>query len=146
MRKCHVDFAGVNIYCFVFFFFQAEDGIRDGHVTGVQTCALPISMMQSCASVAKLRSGGPILHGLSRRNREWVRRFGASLPMRMTASWFGSLDPPNTRLWRDRSALERGLPSDRHLADPALLHSMVPPCSELSRPSPVGGRRRGDQP
>src|SRR5690625_1219969 len=29
-----------------FFFFQAEDGIRDGHVTGVQTCALPI-----CAGV-----------------------------------------------------------------------------------------------
>src|SRR5437870_12969077 len=26
-----------------FFFFQAEDGIRDGHVTGVQTCALPIT-------------------------------------------------------------------------------------------------------
>src|SRR5439155_12893173 len=26
-----------------FFFFQAEDGIRAGHVTGVQTCALPIS-------------------------------------------------------------------------------------------------------
>src|SRR5690348_17660519 len=25
-----------------FFFFQAEDGIRDGPVTGVQTCALPI--------------------------------------------------------------------------------------------------------
>src|SRR6266581_2877716 len=27
----------------IFFFFQAEDGIRDGRVTGVQTCALPIS-------------------------------------------------------------------------------------------------------
>src|SRR5437773_3543776 len=27
----------------VFFFFQAEDGIRDRDVTGVQTCALPIS-------------------------------------------------------------------------------------------------------
>src|SRR5690554_7753809 len=27
---------------FVFFFFQAEDGIRDADVTGVQTCALPI--------------------------------------------------------------------------------------------------------
>src|SRR5690625_4642051 len=27
---------------FIVFFFQAEDGIRDGHVTGVQTCALPI--------------------------------------------------------------------------------------------------------
>src|SRR6266508_3935185 len=33
--------------CF-FFFFQAEDGIRDGHVTGVQTCALPIF---GCATV-----------------------------------------------------------------------------------------------
>src|SRR3954449_6416812 len=30
------------IDCFVFFFFQAEDGIRDESVTGVQTCALPI--------------------------------------------------------------------------------------------------------
>src|SRR5690606_39986393 len=29
-------------YCFTYFFFQAEDGIRDFHVTGVQTCALPI--------------------------------------------------------------------------------------------------------
>src|SRR5690606_39514700 len=28
---------------FFIFFFQAEDGIRDFHVTGVQTCALPIS-------------------------------------------------------------------------------------------------------
>src|SRR3989442_3169656 len=41
-----------NVYCFslticselfFFFFFQAEDGIRDADVTGVQTCALPIS-------------------------------------------------------------------------------------------------------
>src|SRR5690606_38920680 len=30
------------LFC-CFFFFQAEDGIRDFHVTGVQTCALPIS-------------------------------------------------------------------------------------------------------
>src|SRR5438132_8459713 len=29
---------------FFFFFFQAEDGIRDHCVTGVQTCALPISV------------------------------------------------------------------------------------------------------
>src|SRR2546426_5441036 len=32
-----------NFLCF-FFFFQAEDGIRDYKVTGVQTCALPICM------------------------------------------------------------------------------------------------------
>src|SRR5256885_3002668 len=35
----------VYAFChsFFFFFFQAEDGIRDYKVTGVQTCALPIS-------------------------------------------------------------------------------------------------------
>src|SRR5260370_11020620 len=30
-----------------FFFFQAEDGIRDSSVTGVQTCALPILLMEA---------------------------------------------------------------------------------------------------
>src|SRR5574343_826699 len=30
-----------------FFFFQAEDGIRDRDVTGVQTCALPIYMIRN---------------------------------------------------------------------------------------------------
>src|SRR2546430_4287922 len=33
--------------CIFFFFFQAEDGIRDLTVTGVQTCALPISQGRS---------------------------------------------------------------------------------------------------
>src|SRR5256886_8866335 len=33
------------VYCIYFFFFQAEDGIRDLTVTGVQTCALPISLL-----------------------------------------------------------------------------------------------------
>src|SRR2546427_6239637 len=37
---CVVDYAGLGA---LFFFFQAEDGIRDLTVTGVQTCALPIS-------------------------------------------------------------------------------------------------------
>src|SRR6266496_2336472 len=32
-------------FCLPFFFFQAEDGIRDLYVTGVQTCALPICRM-----------------------------------------------------------------------------------------------------
>src|SRR5205823_9003586 len=31
----------------LFFFFQAEDGIRDKLVTGVQTCALPISQLNT---------------------------------------------------------------------------------------------------
>ena len=34
---------GVKLFNMIIFFFQAEDGIRDYKVTGVQTCALPIS-------------------------------------------------------------------------------------------------------
>src|SRR5690606_40760102 len=33
-----------SLWCSYIFFFQAEDGIRNFHVTGVQTCALPISL------------------------------------------------------------------------------------------------------
>src|SRR5215213_10862132 len=33
----------MDFFLVFFFFFQAEDGIRDWSVTGVQTCALPIS-------------------------------------------------------------------------------------------------------
>ena len=77
------------------------------------------------------------LHGLSRRNREWVRRFGASQPMRMTASWFGSLDPPNTRLWRDWYAHSNaGSPL---IVIPTPLSG--PPCSELSRYGPASAER-----
>src|SRR2546425_7463493 len=42
------------MYFLIFFFFQAEDGIRDKLVTGVQTCALPICPL---LSVRAHRSG-----------------------------------------------------------------------------------------
>src|SRR5215203_6967195 len=38
-------FVSVELSFVFFFFFQAEDGIRDIGVTGVQTCALPISKL-----------------------------------------------------------------------------------------------------
>src|SRR5439155_5870226 len=37
--------------------FQAEDGIRDGHVTGVQTCALPISCITGAVGGALVMQG-----------------------------------------------------------------------------------------
>src|SRR5256885_10419339 len=49
----------------VFFFFQAEDGIRDYKVTGVQTCALPILMRQP--------KPFEFLHPACRTNRTWDR-------------------------------------------------------------------------
>src|ERR1039457_4214705 len=39
------------MFIFVCFFFQAEDGIRDYKVTGVQTCALPIYQRRSEAGL-----------------------------------------------------------------------------------------------
>src|SRR5205807_3573500 len=68
-----------------FFFFQAEDGIRDYKVTGVQTCALPISSsvppcgVQEYASV--VTSSAPriwaILHGPGLRLRIGSDRIGS---------------------------------------------------------------------
>src|SRR2546426_3807809 len=52
-----------------FFFFQAEDGIRDYKVTGVQTCALPISSRFS---------RGRLVEGRGRRPPLEPRRTGAA--------------------------------------------------------------------
>src|SRR5215470_9807940 len=66
---------------FFVFFFQAEDGIRDATVTGVQTCALPISLRGEyrrpraapARRVLSIRQpGGPVL----RRTRSEERRVG----------------------------------------------------------------------
>src|SRR5690348_10420670 len=46
------------------FFFQAEDGIRDGRVTGVQTCALPISFGR--AHIRSRSRAGSLLGGADR--------------------------------------------------------------------------------
>src|SRR5215204_5803407 len=53
----------MKIYIIVFFFFQAEDGIRDHCVTGVQTCALPIFSSALGRRVSKSTTGsGGIAH------------------------------------------------------------------------------------
>src|SRR5258708_24720396 len=50
----------LEVIYYVVFFFQAEDGIRDDLVTGVQTCALPIFLLQFLyalqGSVARVES------------------------------------------------------------------------------------------
>src|SRR5256885_16536318 len=53
-----------------FFFFQAEDGIRDYKVTGVQTCALPICPSRAwAADIAELRAtrGNEFVRGIAAR-------------------------------------------------------------------------------
>src|SRR5690606_39497993 len=50
----------------MFFCFQAEDGIRDFHVTGVQTCALPISLRGERRLDVLGEGAGVLLHELVR--------------------------------------------------------------------------------
>src|SRR2546430_4863187 len=49
----------------LFFFFQAEDGIRDLTVTGVQTCALPISAARSLGHLGDPRAVLPLINVLA---------------------------------------------------------------------------------
>src|SRR4051794_41839680 len=74
-----IDAAGCALLVLVFF-FQAEDGIRDGRVTGVQTCALPILRRSTWASRSGRRSSTPTRTRSSRpswrRSRSEERRVG----------------------------------------------------------------------
>src|SRR5207249_6020753 len=65
IAKKHIYGQGTLHMLYVVFFFQAEDGIRDRNVTGVQTCALPISLiMLSPSRIVTTRRGS----GSRRRN------------------------------------------------------------------------------
>src|SRR5437764_6443117 len=69
--ECPVWLAITNL---VLFFFQAEDGIRDTSVTGVQTCALPILANQI-----------PTAHSLPALSRLLAERITPSLFIRQSA-------------------------------------------------------------
>src|SRR5260370_24676864 len=70
---------------FIFFFFQAEDGIRDSSVTGVQTCALPISIQN--------------LDNLSKRAAEALLDFCEAERLTFIA-WFPHGDGSACATWR----------------------------------------------
>src|SRR5690606_40383244 len=58
------------------FFFHAEDGIRSFHVTGVQTCALPISSGSCLEVLQKLARGEGLVAETARAVRSEERRVG----------------------------------------------------------------------
>src|SRR5690348_18397730 len=60
----------------LFFFFQAEDGIRDGRVTGVQTCALPICIVMTEPRTSYDETRASISGGMFRAIRSEERRVG----------------------------------------------------------------------
>src|SRR5256885_4621061 len=66
--RLSLSFCTLMLLCHFFFFFQAEDGIRDYKVTGVQTCALPIFEVRYslCDAAAPRR-------GVHREDALWLR-------------------------------------------------------------------------
>src|SRR5690348_6268328 len=102
------------LFYFVFFFFQAEDGIRDGRVTGVQTCALPISYG---VTTVEVKSG----YGLSLEDElktlRVIARLAAALPMRIVPTFLGAHEIP---LEHRTSAAARAAYVEQ------LIHEMIP--------------------
>src|SRR5215216_8033424 len=70
----------VCVFFFFFFFFQAEDGIRDDLVTGVQTCALPISRSLAGNRAVVLGLGAVGLRSATLLQQEGCEVTVASLP------------------------------------------------------------------
>src|SRR5260370_27038540 len=99
--RCFVRFLTPVKGCRIFFFFQAEDGIRDSSVTGVQTCALPI-----CLVVRELRGPGGVTPGLEAPERPSIS--SASFRIATLPVWASGLDARSDRLVparRDRKSV-----------------------------------------
>src|SRR5256885_9032523 len=78
----------------LFFFFQAEDGIRDYKVTGVQTCALPILFLSGHAN--------PYIQSIGR-GIDWPGLWPGCPPLRMTHQLLAStLTLEKSPYWRKR--------------------------------------------
>src|SRR5262249_8400698 len=109
-----------SLIVYFFFFFQAEDGIRDWSVTGVQTCALPISPDRKGAvrDPGRAAHGAP-LHVLCRREgqaRAWIHLATLSRGHRrcdrlVQTSRISALTGQSAGSWRSRKNLKNSMPS-----------------------------------
>src|SRR2546430_11124745 len=82
----------------LFFFFQAEDGIRDLTVTGVQTCALPIF---------EIAAGGQTAAGLPEDRGRHFLGGGLAVAARHAHQWAAKMRAPGPRGVLERSEERR---------------------------------------
>src|SRR5256884_878116 len=108
-------------HAWLFFFFQAEDGIRDVAVTGVQTCALPIcagkrqNLGRSYREVVRrldslgIMINGSFVFGLDGDDRDvFSRTVDWAVEVGITTATFHILTPyPGTQLFTDMAAQDR---------------------------------------
>src|SRR2546426_4803208 len=124
---------------FYFFFFQAEDGIRDYKVTGVQTCALPISARLLHVGAIRL-GGGTHVPRLPQR---------PALGLHQLAVLVVVLSEADRQLERDGRAgrqveiLEKGDPLFVAEGGSVVLEGPAPPMSHRGVPAGPAGRQRG---
>src|SRR2546426_12450665 len=108
----------------IFFFFQAEDGIRDYKVTGVQTCALPIFSLEALVRLAE-EVGGKDHHfkvmqlpyniGMPEALAAKTQSFnGTTVPLLVAAKALDIYVMISAPILQGR--LARGLPADLHQA------------------------------
>src|SRR5204862_5815879 len=93
-----------------FFFFQAEDGIRDLYVTGVQTCALPISATSAARSssqpsAAVSNSGNARKSAPTGASAAVVIASSVGLFPALTVKGAKSAKAATHRNWRDRKSV-----------------------------------------
>src|SRR5256886_10287011 len=113
------------------FFFQAEDGIRDLTVTGVQTCAFrsAFAVAVTCPAASVTAIGMPS-------ERTWAARSRSAL---VAASGRGSFKPANTR---PSSRLVSRASSRRCRATTQAYPTLMPPSSNASATTARGPARR----
>src|SRR5690625_3324815 len=143
-----------NFDLLYFFFFQAEDGIRDGHVTGVQTCALPIWLSMQLTENVQMAQTLPA---------KWVAHLMAKMQAmygaKFTQQWQG-IDPAILQSeWAEQLAgfsgdeLSRGLQACRERPWPPTLPEFMVLCRPPIQPEAafyeavtgLGQRRRGER-
>src|SRR6266498_5328720 len=118
------------LLCF-FFFFQAEDGIRDADVTGVQTCALPICR-RGLAVVMGSREGRPMVLTQERRY------------FRLSARDFDEPPRPVARIDLPRSGSARSARVRRDLAARLATLNVRPPRARRPRWDPAAERKAAE--
>src|SRR5256885_2052065 len=120
----------------VLFFFQAEDGIRDYKVTGVQTCALPIFMPSPRhARRSSPRPGRSTLMTSAPRSAMSVAQYGPAMTRERSRTWIPS------SIVRVRAAVEEALRHRVDLGDARAGDGVDPRLGFRQRPRGLGGEQ-----